>query len=83
MNHYNIKHRVTISTTETVIGSNHKYGDIVEHQVKANLLEFFQKNEDGFYTKILVNRDFIFDLYKQIELIEKDNIEKPFEPNLF
>ena len=83
MNHYNIKHKVTISTTETVIGSNHKKGDIVQVEVKAHLLEFFERNTDGFSTKVLVGRDFIIDLYKQIELIEEEEKETSFEPILF
>jgi ADP-glucose pyrophosphorylase len=83
MNHYNIKHRVTISTLEIPIGQNHKVGDIVEHKVKADLLEFFEKNEDGFYTKVLVSREFIIDLYKAIELIEKDNVKKTIRFNPF
>jgi hypothetical protein len=83
MNHYNIKHRVTISTSETPVGENHKVGDIVEYKVKTDLLEFFERNEDGYYTKVLLDRDFIIDLYNQIEWIENSKIEKPFKPTEF
>jgi hypothetical protein len=83
MNHYNIKHKVTISTKDTVIGKNHKDGDIVDCEVKAELLEFFERNEDGYYTRVLLDREFIVDLYHQIQWIEKSTIEKPFKSTPF
>lgn len=78
---YNEKHgtKFSISYSPKIECNN---GDLVPHTQKVFELSFFREirlNELDLYEKIILPRDFILDLAKQIEEIEKEEIEMVYD----
>lgn len=84
MNHYNEKHDVKIICREFAKIKKPKQGEICEHGVSVAKISFFQRHERGKnkYRKIELPKDFIIDLYNQINTIESNIIQKEYEEGL-
>jgi hypothetical protein len=84
MNLYNQKYDVKIVCKEQVKIKNPKVGEICEHDVNVMKISFFQRRErlKNKYTKIELPKDFIIDLYNQINEIESNTIQKEYEKDL-
>lgn len=84
MNHYNNKHDVVIQSRDYVKEKSPKDGENYEHFNDVITISFFQRKErnKNSYSKIEVRKEFIIDLYNQIQKIESESTIKPYEKGL-
>lgn len=75
---YNIKHEALIrSYFQDVLeaGRDYKDGDKITQKEVFHHAERYALNDDGTYTKVILNRELIVDLYNDLIEIEKNVIE--------
>ena len=74
MKSYNAKNEVTIYSDEVADKEQKnkaKDGDMIDHYQQVRNISFYAPLHDGTYTKVFIERSFIFDLAEQIESIER------------
>jgi hypothetical protein len=82
MTDFNQKHEVIIQS-ELYYNGEAESGTDVEHNTRVVSLNFYTQTENGMYSRINITPDFIKDLYKQIQDIEKRTEKQKYYETIF
>ena len=78
----NEKHEVIIDSWFAPTKKDVKHGEVSPHQQKVSWIAFYQRqiiNDQEVFIKIQLTRDMIMDLSKQIETIESNIVDMPYD----
>jgi len=82
MKHYNLEHEVNISSNLKLTTENPVESEDAEYNRVVDGLSFYQRVENNSIAKVYISKDFIVDLYNQIQDIEKEVETKKYYGNL-
>lgn len=78
MKHFNLQHETLIFSELKTLDKNPKDGEMVNMQRDVNSLSFYQRVESNRTERIYITKDFIVDLYNQIQEIEKETVQEMY-----
>jgi len=78
MKHFNLEHEVFIFSDLKTIDKNPKEGKMVNMKKEVRSLSFYQRVESNRTERIYITKEFIIDLYNQIQEIEKEVVQEMF-----
>jgi hypothetical protein len=81
MKRLNQKHDVVIDTYYTPINTNAEQGEVTHHYTYVSNVYFYKRqiiNDQEVFIKIEIHKEMILDLAAEINKIEKEVVNKPF-----